>query len=108
MKKESSQYSHGMNRTEATSGVSLNKKMSQMSELEQYLQNGDLKRTYHANFAKQINTESDCDSDITDLNKIEYHKVGVVSEGHTSSVYKAVNLKSGKSLAIKCFNSPNE
>lgn len=80
----------------------MGKHQSDLSELDAAVQRNDIKRTYHANFSKRVNTESDSESAITD-NRIEYHRVDVVGEGSISTVHKAVNLRNGKNLAIKAF-----
>lgn len=97
----------GLSSTQWGDSSSPDTKMSQrLSDLESCLQKSDLKRTYHSNFSKAINTQTDSDSDATEIDQIDYHRVDVVGEGQLSVVYKAVNLRNGKNLAIKFFKIP--
>lgn len=78
------------------SKTTVGKHVSNSSDLDSAIQNTELKRTYHANFSKVQNTDSDSESAITDINKIEYHRIDIVGESELGTVHKAVNLRNGK------------
>ena len=78
------------------SKTTVGKHISNVSDLDVAIHNTDLKRTYHANFSKVQNTDSDSESAITDINRIDYHRIDVVGESELGTVHKAVNLRNGK------------
>lgn len=84
------------------SKTTVGKHQSDLWDLDSVVKNNDIKRTYHANFGKRMNTDSDTESVITD-NRMEYHKVDIVGDSPLWTVHKAVNLRNGKNLAIKEF-----
>lgn len=72
-------------------------------DMDLFLSKKSIHKSYHANFKQKMDTNSD--SEVNEEN-VNFHKADLVGQGTYSLVYKAIDLLTGKFLALKVFQIP--